>query len=541
MEECLESWLGKQCKNVWLFSWSRRWHVLQRSCLLRARTGELQSIEITTQPTKTEYVAGETFNPAGMVVTATYEGDKTKELAAEDYTYAPADELATSDRYITVSYTENEVTRTARVRISVTNDVTAATITQAPDKTEYVAGEIFDPTGMVLSVAYQDKSTDTLTVESPSDVDFDDSPLVSGQTSVEITIGQATVTQAITVRTGVFIEAEDGIIDSTGADINTDSAEATGGAYVGDMKSGDTLSFQLRAEKAGTAEIVFRLASQYLKQDDNWTPIWMGDCQLNKIMKVYVNEVEQNIDASVILPGGGAEGGTPDASLWFNWMDVEFGDVELREGRNEITIEFIRHDYADCSQDAFNNVFTANIDSMKVITDDNEIEPVKAEITAAALGTEIGLEERDGKVWYVVAGGTFEYESSGLTDEELDVMLGSLLKSYYYFDLEHNANMGASGWLGIALENTHIVTVSDDRTGFELAVDVTDLEVSAYTTHLREVSANTGSSGWNDFKPDVDSFTDSVTLNGKVYTMSYTKGGGDDAYFGCVGLKIANA
>lgn len=99
----MESWLGKQCKNVWLFSWSRRWHVLQRSCLLRARTGELQSIEITTQPTKTEYVAGETFNPAGMVVTATYEGDKTKELAAEDYTYAPADELATSDRYITVS------------------------------------------------------------------------------------------------------------------------------------------------------------------------------------------------------------------------------------------------------------------------------------------------------------------------------------------------------------------------------------------------------------------------------------------------------
>ena len=115
------------------------------------------------------------------------------------------------------------------------------------------------------------------------------------------------------------------------------------------------------------------------------------------------------------------------------------------------------------------------------------------------------------------------------------------MKSYYYFDLEHNANMGASGWLGIALENTHIVTVSDDRTGFELAVDVTDLEVSAYTTHLREVSANTGSSGWNDFKPDVDSFTDSVELDGRVYTMSYTKGGNESAYYGCVGLKIANA
>ena len=33
---------------------------------------ELESIQITTPPARTEYIAGEGFDPAGMVVTAVY-------------------------------------------------------------------------------------------------------------------------------------------------------------------------------------------------------------------------------------------------------------------------------------------------------------------------------------------------------------------------------------------------------------------------------------------------------------------------------------
>lgn len=51
-------------------------------------------IKITTQPNKTTYMAGEYFDPTGMVITATYEDGSTKELT--DYTY-PTHYLTVSD------------------------------------------------------------------------------------------------------------------------------------------------------------------------------------------------------------------------------------------------------------------------------------------------------------------------------------------------------------------------------------------------------------------------------------------------------------
>ena len=62
----------------------------------------LESISVTTQPTKTSYKAGETFDPAGMVVTATYSDDTTE--AVTGYTVAPNGPLTTKDKTVTVTY-----------------------------------------------------------------------------------------------------------------------------------------------------------------------------------------------------------------------------------------------------------------------------------------------------------------------------------------------------------------------------------------------------------------------------------------------------
>ena len=45
----------------------------------------LSGIEVTTLPTKTAYYLNEEFDPAGMVVTATYSDASTKEIASSDY------------------------------------------------------------------------------------------------------------------------------------------------------------------------------------------------------------------------------------------------------------------------------------------------------------------------------------------------------------------------------------------------------------------------------------------------------------------------
>lgn len=78
----------------------------------------LKSIAITTPPTKTTYTAGETFDPSGMVVTATYSDGTT--AAVTDYSVSPSAALTVYDTTITVSYTEDDVAKTTTVNISVT-------------------------------------------------------------------------------------------------------------------------------------------------------------------------------------------------------------------------------------------------------------------------------------------------------------------------------------------------------------------------------------------------------------------------------------
>ena len=82
---------------------------------------KLIGIAITKAPAKTSYKAGETFDPAGMVVTATYSNGAKLDNPA--YTVAPSGALAVGTTTVTISYSEGGVTKTATQKISVTRTV----------------------------------------------------------------------------------------------------------------------------------------------------------------------------------------------------------------------------------------------------------------------------------------------------------------------------------------------------------------------------------------------------------------------------------
>ena len=98
--------------------------------------GALQSIAITTAPTKTDYNEGQTFDPTGMVVKATFSDEEDtpttwqETLAAGEggYTYSPSTALAPANTSVTISYTWNEVEKTTTQAITV-NAATAYTVT----------------------------------------------------------------------------------------------------------------------------------------------------------------------------------------------------------------------------------------------------------------------------------------------------------------------------------------------------------------------------------------------------------------------------
>lgn len=78
----------------------------------------LDHIAVTTPPNKTAYKYGETFQPAGMVVTAYYTDETSRTVTG--YTYSPTGALATGNTTITVSYAEGGVTKTDTQAITVT-------------------------------------------------------------------------------------------------------------------------------------------------------------------------------------------------------------------------------------------------------------------------------------------------------------------------------------------------------------------------------------------------------------------------------------
>ncbi|NLE26597.1 MAG: DUF1533 domain-containing protein, partial [Clostridiaceae bacterium] len=79
----------------------------------------LTSINVKTRPDNCLYAAGETFNPAGMVVTATYTNGTTVALENSQYTFSPNAALTPADTQITISYTYKGVTKTVDQPITV--------------------------------------------------------------------------------------------------------------------------------------------------------------------------------------------------------------------------------------------------------------------------------------------------------------------------------------------------------------------------------------------------------------------------------------
>ena len=97
---------------------------------------KLSAIDVITAPAKTIYTVGENFDPAGMVVEATYTNGATANVMG--YTCSPTALNTVGTQAITVSYTERGVTKTVTLTVTVEslpslNDCTWAQIKEISD------------------------------------------------------------------------------------------------------------------------------------------------------------------------------------------------------------------------------------------------------------------------------------------------------------------------------------------------------------------------------------------------------------------------
>ena len=172
---------------------------------------KLTGIAITTPPTKTTYTQGETFDPAGMVVTAAYSNGAT--LKCTGYSYEPDTALADGTTKVTIRYTEGGVTKTAEQAITVIHRLTKIEITTPPVKTTYEYGDSFQSAGMVVTATYSDGASAAVSNYSISPTTFTS----VGSQSVTISYTEHGVTKTSTTAVTVNKKTISAVPSQSGA------------------------------------------------------------------------------------------------------------------------------------------------------------------------------------------------------------------------------------------------------------------------------------------------------------------------------------
>ena len=114
---------------------------------------ELESIEIITLPTKTEYVVGDLIDLGGICVYA-YFSDDTFDDVSSDITCDKGTLMDLGVQEVAISYTYNQATKHDYFNIVVAQaeTVISYTLMSTPIKTEYKIGEELDLTGLSIQI-----------------------------------------------------------------------------------------------------------------------------------------------------------------------------------------------------------------------------------------------------------------------------------------------------------------------------------------------------------------------------------------------------
>ena len=152
-------------------------------------------IEVTTKPTKTSYLAGDSFNSAGMVVTASYGTGQAVLATAEVSGYSVSPSVLTDGTTsVTITYSEGGETCTTTLAVTVTHRLSAIAVTTKPNKLTYEYGDTLATAGMVVTASYSDSQTKTVTSYSCSPTTF----LTVGNQVVTVSYTENGVTQTAT-------------------------------------------------------------------------------------------------------------------------------------------------------------------------------------------------------------------------------------------------------------------------------------------------------------------------------------------------------
>lgn len=142
------------------------------------------AITVSSQPTKSEYLKDEAFDPAGLVVKAVYSDGTEEVVPTADYTITGFSSAQAGVVTLTVTYLEKTVTFNVAVfDPEAPETLQSIRVVTPPTKQFYLPTETFNPAGLVVEATYSTGRKENL-----DDTDYDLSGFFTG------VIGKYTVT-----------------------------------------------------------------------------------------------------------------------------------------------------------------------------------------------------------------------------------------------------------------------------------------------------------------------------------------------------------
>ncbi|MDR1215617.1 MAG: bacterial Ig-like domain-containing protein [Treponema sp.] len=157
----------------------------------------LQSIAVTSPPTKTVYVKGEALDISGLVVTGTYANGTTKQETVNLSDISGYDADITGTQTLTVTVGGKTATFTVTVNTAALQSIA---ITSPPTKVVYSVGEALNLSGLVVTGTYADGTSKTETVGIANVSGYNAN--TTGQQSLTVTLNGKTATFTVTVNAG---------------------------------------------------------------------------------------------------------------------------------------------------------------------------------------------------------------------------------------------------------------------------------------------------------------------------------------------------
>ena len=260
----------------------------------------LEDLTVTGTPTKTSYKMGESFNPTGLTVTASFSNGTSKDVT-ENVVWSPKP-LTAGTTSVTGTYSYGDVSKQVVVNGITVATATSITYTGTPTKKIYFEGDKFLSTGCSFFLKFSDDSTLPLDA---SQITW--GALVAGATSVTGTYGDLSVTV-----TGLTVKA-----------IVVNELELSGNLAKTVYNEGETFD--------PTGLIVYALYNNNKREDVTSQVVWSPTSLTAETTKVTGTFKEKTVTVNVtvnkVVPK--SSGGGCSASITSNSSIVFIGGIAL--------------------------------------------------------------------------------------------------------------------------------------------------------------------------------------------------------------------